>query len=189
MKLIVIQGHPCLGKTTLAEELEKRLPNSKVSSIDKYREMFWDSFGFASKFEKKKLDVFSRDSFTLDLKDALALRKYDYIIVEHDFNEDDLNLLKRIADDFKVPIQMIYISTDDCKGHEIEWKAKSVEHREHQGHCASSYISGMSSKHRLCYNEMISRHLPKFDECIELQASFQPFKLSLTIPEIIDLVV
>lgn len=44
MKIIIIQGMTCLGKSTLCKQLEKDILNCKHFSLDEYKENMWDKY-------------------------------------------------------------------------------------------------------------------------------------------------
>ena len=45
MKVIIVQGMACLGKSSLCEKVIKHLENSIYLSVDKYKEKYWDEYG------------------------------------------------------------------------------------------------------------------------------------------------
>ena len=71
MKIIIIQGMACLGKSTLCEQLEEDLLNCKHFSLDEYKENLWDKFGFDSVEEREKLSSLARELFYKDITDAV----------------------------------------------------------------------------------------------------------------------
>lgn len=42
MKIIIVQGMTCLGKTTLCKQLQNDIPNCGYFALDTYKEEMWD---------------------------------------------------------------------------------------------------------------------------------------------------
>ncbi|MBQ8465097.1 MAG: AAA family ATPase, partial [Alphaproteobacteria bacterium] len=54
-KVILITGMPGAGKTTLVKELQKKYANAVAVSVDLIQESLYDTLGFASPDERRKL--------------------------------------------------------------------------------------------------------------------------------------
>jgi predicted kinase len=54
-KVILITGMPGAGKTTLVKELQKQYPNTVAVSVDLIQESLYDTLGFTSPDERRKL--------------------------------------------------------------------------------------------------------------------------------------
>ena len=85
MKIIIIQGMTCLGKSTLCKQLEKDLPNCKHFSLDEYKENMWDKFGFDSVEQREHQSKLARELFYSDINEAVRKVLYDYILIDYAF--------------------------------------------------------------------------------------------------------
>ena len=67
-KVILITGMPGAGKTTLVKELQKKYANAVAVSVDLIQESLYDTLGFASPDERRKLKA---AAFKIALDEAL----------------------------------------------------------------------------------------------------------------------
>lgn len=87
MKIVIIQGMACLGKSTLCKQLERSIPNCKHYSLDEYKEDMWDKFGFDSVKQRKHQSKLARELFYCDINEAVRNKMYDYILIDYVFSK------------------------------------------------------------------------------------------------------
>lgn len=183
--IVVIQGMSCLGKSTLGKKLEEDIPNCKLLSLDKYKEWYWDSYGFSSIKEREKLSDFAKDLFYKDI--VKFSNSYNIIIVEYCFKEDDwVELLKRIKGK---DVRTIYLKPKSIEEHKKAWIQRSRNFKiRHSGHGATSFSNGIGRNHTNTYESKLILDLPTTERVLEISVEFKPYKLSKGIEEIIEFI-
>ena len=189
MKIIIIQGMTCLGKSTLCEQLEKDLPNCKYFSLDKYKENLWDKFGFDSVEEREKLSNMARKLFYKDITDTVGKSTYDYILVDYVFSEKYWSELSKYLSKWGLPTNTVYLKTDNLELHKKIWQKRSrFPSLRHTGHGATHYHDGVGDNYVNTYESKIFLDLPTVGDTLLVDISFAPYSRSKSYDTILDFI-
>lgn len=190
MRIIIMQGMTCLGKSTLCKQLEKQLPRCKHYSIDTYKEEMWDKFGFDSEKQRNHQSKLARDLFYSDISEAIRNHLYDYILLDYAFTDEIWNELWDTLRDKPVSIKTVYLRPVNLVEHKDEWEKRSRDFTvRHPGHGATHYHDGKGSEY---VNEYISKvfiDMHTTEEVLEVWVSFNPYSRDIPDEKIVDFIV
>ena len=179
MKIVIIQGMTCLGKSTLCKQLEKDIPNCKHFSLDAYKENLWDKFGFDSVEEREKLSDLARELFYKDITDTVVKNTYDYILVDYVFSEKYWSVLSEYISKWSMPTKTVYLKTNNLELHKIIWQKRSrLTSLRHAGHGATHYHDGVGENYVNTYESKIFSNLPTVGDTLQVDISFDPYSRS-----------
>lgn len=68
LKVIIMQGQSCLGKSTLCRKLSGIISDCTYLCVDKYKEKNWDYYGFDSVEEAAGIIRFLQNGISLGFK-------------------------------------------------------------------------------------------------------------------------
>lgn len=176
MKIIIVQGMTCLGKTTLCRCLEQAIPNCKHFSLDKYKENMWDKFGFDSIEQREHQSTLARELFYSDISDAIREALYDCILIDYAFTNKYWNELLENLKSWNAPVKTIYFKTEDLQSHRCMWEERSRDFSvRHAGHGATHYHDGIGAEYVNTYDNKVSVHLPTTADVLEVNITFNPY--------------
>ena len=186
MKIIIVQGNSCLGKTTLCKNIVGILPKSVVLSLDDFKEDIWDKFGFSSVEEKEKLSLVALGQCLERMRRLVKENNCDYILIEYPFKDSKFEYLLNTLLDIKVNYKMIYLQTNDTEEHLRTYINRIVEvGKRHPGHNASYYENGIGKYYKEVKVEDISFYYPYIKDTLFIEVRFNPYLLDKSIEEII----
>ena len=187
MKIIIIQGMTCLGKSTLCKQLEKDLPNCKHFSLDEYKENMWDKFGFDSVKQRDHQGALARELFYSDINEAVRKALYDYILIDYSFIGKCWDkLLEEIAN---VPVKTVYLKPTDLQEHKKIWETRSRDFSvRHAAHGATHYHDGIGSDYVNKYDTKVFKEMPTTNQTLEVSISFNPYSRSVSYDSIIGFI-
>lgn len=185
MKVIIVQGMACLGKSSLCEKVIKHLENSIYLSVDKYKEKYWDEYGFNTPEEREHLSNKAKKLFCSELEDKIKSGSYDYILVDYVFHDELWNELLNIIKE-TILVKTVYMKPINIDEHKKCWNKRSKNFSiRHPGHGASCYHNGIGENYNNTYEDKIFSKLPTFGDTLNVKVYFEPkYKI---IPDIKDI--
>lgn len=179
MKIIIIQGMTCLGKSTLCKQLEKDLPNCKHFSLDEYKENMWDKFGFDSVEQREHQSKLARELFYSDINEAVKKALYDYILIDYAFTNKYWNELLENSANWNGLVKTIYLKPTNLHEHKKIWETRSRDFSiRHAGHGAIHYHAGVGNGYVNAYESKIFLDLPTVGDTLQVDISFDPYSRS-----------
>lgn len=189
MKIIIIQGMTCLGKSTLCKQLEKDLPNCKHFPLDEYKENMWDNFGFDSVEQREHQSTLARELFYSDVNEAVKSFSYDYILIDYVFNDKYWNELLDNMKNWDASVKTIYFKPSDLQEHERIWTSRSRDFSvRHAGHGATRYHDGVGSGYVNKYDNKVFEKMPTINQTLEIYISFTPYSRSESYDDILGFI-
>ena len=130
MYCILIAGAPASGKTTFANYLSEKI-RVPVIAKDDIKEKLFDSVGFRSYDEKRKLDSCATE--TMYLLAASQLKLGLPVILDNNFENSSITSLRSLVDRYKVPVLTVRFEGDMTVIYErfIERDMSPDRHRGH----------------------------------------------------------
>ena len=133
-RVILIAGMPGAGKTTLVKELQAMFPQTVAISIDLIQESLYDSLGFISPNERRRLRV---AAFKIALDEAVEYMKQGLIpLLEYPFGNRHKEALIKYFENMKIltlrldlPIETAY----------QRFHQRDLSGERHPGHYFLSY--------------------------------------------------
>ncbi len=188
MGLVIVQGMACLGKSSLCRKLKDDLPDCEVVSVDKYKEMLWDKFGFDSVKERDLLSVCARIIAYCNVNAVIKDKKW--VLFEYPFTPylwKELNLWC-IQDLEKAP-KTIYLRPVNLLKHKLVWERRSRDFSvRHPGHGATWYHDGEGGDYVNRYDSKVFESMPTTQRCLSIDVDFEPYSLSIPYEEILQFV-
>lgn len=187
MKVIILQGMPCLGKSHLLKHLGENCKNCRIFSIDTYSEALWDKYGFSSKRERDRL----YENGVIDMFNDLETlsNDIDYVILDGVFSKKREKHLEKYLESFDGDIKTIYMYPADYKEHKVVWTNRSRNFRKrHPGHGATKYSNGRGSMYTNKYEDHIHKNMKTYGEILEVIVSFNEYTLSHSYEEILQFI-
>jgi hypothetical protein len=195
MKVIIIQGMSCLGKSTLSQKLTEMLPNCINMSLDAYKERWWDEFGFDSINQRKHLAEEATNEYISDIRQIIMERTYDYVLLDYVFAnsyESVIGAVNNMAENYNnVEITTIYLYPENIEKHKKVWEERSRDFAiRHAGHGATTYHNGTGAGYTNNYEQKIFLHrLITSGPTMDVGVKFEPqYELSKNIEEIINFI-
>lgn len=189
MEIIILQGMTCLGKSTLSKSIEKSIPHCKSFSLDEYKELMWDDFGFNSVKQRKHLDTLARKLFYSDILEDIRKETYEYILVDCVFNGEYWEELIEKLRNYKGVLKTIYLKPVSLKEYEKVLKEKSRDFCvRHAGHGAICYINGVGNYHMNSYKDKIFNNMNTVGGVLQVDVAFNPYQLSKSYEDIIEFI-
>ncbi len=133
-KVILITGMPGAGKTTLVKELQKQYPNTVAVSVDLIQESLYDTLGFASPDERRKLKA---AAFKIALDEALDYMEQGLIpLLEYPFCDRHKEMLTAALQNKQILNLRLDLPLEEAyrRFHERDLSGK-----RHPGHYFQSY--------------------------------------------------
>lgn len=187
--IIIVQGMACLGKSTLAKQLEKDIPNCKRFSLDEYKEDVWDKFGFNSVKERERQSEFARQMFYSDVNDAVKDPQYDCILLDYAFTLKYWDELIENLKNWHALTKTIYMLPENLSEHQKAWEDRSRDFSvRHAGHGATQYHDGVGKGYENEYGSKVFADLPTVGDTINVKVSFNPYSMSVPYDYIVDFV-
>lgn len=188
MKIIIIQGMTCLGKSTLSKQLERDLPNCKCFSLDDYKESMWDKFGFDSVKQRDHQSKLARELFYSDINDTVK-DDYDYILIEYAFTNKYWNELLENMKNWNAIVKTIYLKPTDLQKHKKIWEIRSRDFSvRHAGHGATYYHDGVGSNYVNNYETKVFEEMPTIGQTLKINVSFNPYSINVSYDSIIEFI-
>ena len=185
MKIIVVQGMACLGKSSLCMELENDLPKCKWFSLDAYKENMWDKFGFDSVKQRDHQSDLARQLFYSDVNDIIRDNSYAYILLDYAFTHKYWSELLASIKDIKVLGNTLYLIPADLTKHKVVWEERSRDFtKRHAGHGATQYHDGIGTNYVNNYDSKVFSDMPTVGATLEVIVDFQPYRMSRTYEDI-----
>lgn len=181
MKVIIIQGMSCIGKTSLMRKLATRTQDAVLFSLDIYKEKLWGEFGFKNIQEKERLTEKAKNEMFNDLQHILAEGVFEFVFLDYPFKGSKWNELIELLSKHNVIVKTVLLYTEDFESHKILWSSRD----RHKGHGASSYVDGVSSGSKDTYEKDVVFTYPVTDNCLEVLVSFNPYKLNVQLDSIL----
>lgn len=125
MKIIIVQGMTCLGKTTLCKQLQNDIPNCGYFALDTYKEEMWDKFGFDSAKQREHQSNLAKQLFYSDIYTAIQNKSYDYILIDYTFVNKGWDELMENLKIWNIPTKTIYLKPTDLSEHKKVWENRS----------------------------------------------------------------
>lgn len=189
MKVIIMQGMTCLGKSTLCKQLEKDIQNCKRFSLDEYKENIWDKFGFDSVLQREHQSKLARDLFYCDINEAIKNRLYDYILIDYSFSEKYWNELLANINYWMAEVKTIYLHPTDLQEHKKIWEERSRDFSiRHAGHGATHYHDGIGYDYVNKYDTKVFEKMPTVGTTLDINISFNPYSQNVSYDTIIDFI-
>ncbi len=189
MKIIIIQGMTCLGKSTLCKQLEKDLPNCKHFSLDEYKENMWDKFGFDSVEQREHQSKLARELFYSDINEAVKKALYDYILIDYAFTNKYWNELLENLANWNGLVRTIYLKPTDLQEHKKIWEIRSRDFSvRHAGHGATHYHDGIGTDYVNKYDTKVFEEMPTTNQTMKINISFNPYLRSVSYNSIIGFI-
>lgn len=189
MKIIIIQGMTCLGKTTLCKQLKNDLPNCQSFSLDEYKENIWDKFGFDSVEQREHYSKLVKELFYSDINDAINRKLYDYVLIDYVFTNKYWNEFLDNMKNWNASIKTIYLKPVDLKEHKKIWESRSRDFSiRHAGHGATCYHDGVGYNYINKYDTKVFDDLPTINETLEIKISFNPYTRSKSYSDILNFI-
>lgn len=189
MRIILVQGMTCLGKSTLCKQLENDLPNCKRFSLDDYKEQMWDKFGFNSVEQREHLTKRARELFYSDIREVLRCKVYDYVLIEYVFTDKLWDEFLSNLGNYSSYIKTLYLKPLDLKEHEEVWKSRSRNFNiRHAGHGATQYSNGVGLGYVNNYSSKVFDKLPTIGNVLEVSIQFNPYKRSVEYNDILNFI-
>lgn len=188
MRIIIVQGMACLGKSSLCEKLEKSLYSCKWLSIDKYKEAIWDKFGFYTIQQRDSQSELAMDQFYSDLDNLIKTDAYRYLLLDYAFTPNHWNKLTGHTSD-KADIKTLYLKPVNISDHKRAWEERSRDFTQrHPAHGASIYADGIGSAYMNCYEDKFYPELPTIDPTLEISIEFDPYYRSVSFCDILQFI-
>lgn len=189
MRIIIVQGMACLGKSSLCEKIEKSLYSCKWLSVDKYKEVIWDKFGFYTVQQRDNQAELAMDQFYVDLDNLIAKQEYRYLLLDYAFTPKYWNkLIKHVSKD-GLNIRTIYLKPANIQDHKRMWEERSRDFSQrHPAHGASIYADGIGSVYVNCYEDKFYSKLPVIDPVLEISVEFNPYYRSISFCNILQFI-
>ena len=183
MKLIIVQGMSCLGKSTLCKYLQDKMLNSIYLSIDKYKENIWDKFGFNTVERREELSSIAKNIFICDLINYINNKKYNYVIIDYVFQGKFWNDILSVLKYKDISISTIYLKPKNMDEHREAWEKRSRDFTvKHPGHGATTYnnLDGTGTLYVNNFDDKINiGELPTLGNIMTVDVKFKPeYKLS-----------
>lgn len=179
MRVIIVQGMSCLGKSSLCKQLEQDLPNCKYFCLDEYKESMWDKFGFDSVKQREHQSKLARELCYSDINDAVRKSLYDFILIDYVFHSKYWTELLENLINWNASVKTIYLKPKDLQKHKKVWESRSRDFsRRHAGHGATHYHDSIGSDYVNRYDTKIHNNLPTIGEVLEIDISFEPYFMS-----------
>lgn len=189
MKIIIIQGMTCLGKSTLCKQLEKDLTNCKHFSLDEYKENMWDKFGFDSVEQREHQSKLARELFYSDINEAIKKTLYDYILIDYAFTNKYWNKLLENLANWDGLVKTIYLKPTNLQEHRKIWETRSRDFSvRHAGHGATHYHNGVGSDYVNEYDTKVFKEMPTINKTMQINISFNPYSRSESYDNIINFI-
>lgn len=189
MRIVIVQGMTCLGKTTLCKQLERDMPRCKHFSLDEYKEMMWDNFGFTSVEEREHLCKRARELFYSDIHYAVKTAEFDYILLDYPFVQKyEIELMDNLRN-LEAVVKTVYLKPQDIKEHKKIWETRSRDFSvRHAGHGATRYHNGIGSGYVNKYDTKVFNNMLILGHTIEVLVSFNPYSLSVPYASIMEFI-
>lgn len=189
MRIIIIQGMTCLGKSTLSKQLEKDLLNCKHFSLDEYKEKMWDKFGFDSVEQREHQSKLARELFYSDINEAVKKALYDYILIDYVFTDKYWNELWEKLENLDASVKTIYLRTTELQEHKKVWETRSRDFSiRHAGHGATHYHDNVGSGYVNKYDIKAFEEMMTINPTLEIQVSFTPYSRDKSYSTIMDFI-
>lgn len=192
LKVIIIQGQSCLGKSTLCRKLSGMISDCTYLCVDKYKEKNWDYYGFDSVEERQKLSDFSKAEFLFDLKKHIKEAVSDStIIVDYPFHDAFWNSLMRIvSNNPNIEIITLFLYPMNEKHWENAWRERSMNFTiRHPGHGATHYSNGKGEGYVTDFNEIKVDSLPVAGKVKKIAIDYHPnYSMNCSLTEIVQFI-
>lgn len=189
MKVIIIQGMACLGKSTLCKQLERDLPNCKHFSLDEYKEFMWDKFEFDSIKQREHQSKLARQLFYSDINAAIKNLQYNFVLIDYVFTNKYWGELLENTTKLSSTLKTVYLKPTNLQEHKEIWKSRSRNFSvRHAGHGATHYHNGVGSVYRNNYNNKVFNELPTVGETLTVSVGFNPYSRSVSYNSIINFI-
>lgn len=189
VKVIIVQGMTCLGKSTLCRRLVKDIPKCKYFSLDEYKENIWDKHGFDSIEEKETQSILAKELFYDDIYNTIKGNNYECVLIDYVFNpkyEKELSANIRL---WNVSVKTIYLKPEDLEVHKKIWEERSRNFSiRHPAHGAVHYHNGVGYEYVNRYETKIFETLPTFGETLEINISFNPYSRDISYADILNFI-
>lgn len=190
MKIIIVQGMTCLGKTTLCKQLQNDIPNCGYFALDTYKEEMWDKFGFDSAKQREHQSNLAKQLFYSDIYTAIQNKSYDYILIDYTFVNKGWDELMENLKIWNIPTKTIYLKPTDLSEHKKVWENRSRDFTiRHPGHGATHYHDGKGTDYTNNYETKIYNKLPTKGEVLNIDVSFNPYGLNISFNTIKEFIV
>lgn len=187
MKIIIVQGMSCLGKTALSEKLSNMLPRSKVYCLDKYIEDLCDKLGYSNLTRKEALCDKAQDAMYSEIEDSVNASRYDYFIIEHSFVERYVDRLDAFLDKVrdKVFVNTLYLCPVDTEAHRAVWEKDHLDFtKRHPSKGATKYLNCEGSNYHEVYEDVCFTDMDVFGDTLKIDVNFKPYKLGVAYEDI-----
>lgn len=108
--IILLAGFPATGKTYLAKVIKSYYPHGMYIAQDDFKELLYDTIGFATLVEKEKVVELSREMFYQTIK--MSLKSNQLLLLDYPFSYKQVNFLDEIAANNEVNIMTIRLTGD-----------------------------------------------------------------------------
>ena len=189
MKIIIIQGMTCLGKSTLCRQLEKDILNCKHFSLDEYKENMWDKFGFDTIAQREHQSKLAKQLFYSDISEAIRKSTYSYMLLDYAFTYKYWSeLLENIAN-CDISVKTIYLRPLNLQEHKKVWISRSRDFSvRHAGHGCTHYHDGIGYDYVNNYDAKVFEDMSTIGQTLKIDISFNPYSRSVPYEQIIDII-
>lgn len=189
MKVIIVQGMACVGKSTLCKELETILGTCRWVSLDAYKEAFWDRFGFDSVEEREEESSLAIKICFYDILRSIEKGSYDYILIDYAFKGKLLEDLKEHIKEWGVPVKTLYLVPSDFEEHRKAWVQRSRDFTQrHPGHGASVYNYGVGEGYVNEYKDKFFPNMECIGDTLQIMVDINPYKRLVSIDDIVHFI-
>lgn len=192
IKLIIMQGQTCLGKSSLCKKLKTALTNCVYLCVDEYKESYWDSYGFDSVEEREELSAKAKTDFLTDLAKYLnSEQPPEYVIVDYPFHNAFWdNLMNTINDNSNVELITLFLYPRNEEDWEKSWKRRSEDYFvRHAGHGAVTYHNSPGTGYTTDFKSIKVKGLPVIGRVMSIEVTFKPnYRLGYPFSKIIDFI-
>ncbi|HSW75289.1 MAG TPA: ATP-binding protein [Candidatus Saccharimonadales bacterium] len=143
VKLVLINGLPGVGKTTLQTRLAKDL-NLPTMGKDTIKEFLFDHLGVHDREWSRVLGVAAIDMLHILVEQLIA--SGETLIIENAFYKSfAAPQFKELSEKFGAPILEVYCFTDD-ETRIMRYKERTISGRRHPGHADSENFKNLNSE-------------------------------------------
>lgn len=187
-KIIIVQGHPCLGKSSLCNKLKNDLKFCKYFKVDNFKTYLWDKKGFSNVIEREELSNEAFDNFLAVLEYTINNDGYDYILLDYPFKNIKWSKLIELLPKYDVDVKMIYLYTKQITEFYNEILKRFSSSDYHKGNHAMSYKDGRGSGYEIEYPNPF-KDLDTIENTLRVEIGFDKYNMSVSYEDILDFIV
>lgn len=135
MKLLIIAGMPATGKSTLAKVLQQEY-GFPIIEKDAIKEVMFDTLGFNSYEEKRKLDM-AGNAITLNILERMIVSDTS-VIIDNNFDPNAAKQLKNLLDIYNPNVLTVFMNGNTQVLYE-RYVQRDLSRKRHLGHAMQTH--------------------------------------------------